>query len=148
MKGYGGYLNILLSNNYNLYSVTKSGSGSDELNQTANEVISQLSHEDAIVIFSGTNDYELNEFSHTFRNISPLIQTNCHTNVILMNVPLRYDPPNSASVNSSISILNRKLKKLVKAFPNTSFIETPNGNLFTNHGIHLNKIVNDLLFIS
>jgi hypothetical protein len=58
-----------------------------------------------------------------------------------MNVPFRYDLPNSASVNSSIIILNRKLKKLVKAFPNTSFTETPNNrNLFTNHGLHLNKI--------
>ena len=75
MKGYGGYLNLLLSNNYNLYSVTKPGSGSDELNQTAKEEISQLSHEDGIIIFSGTNVYELNKFSHTFHNISCFIQT-------------------------------------------------------------------------
>jgi len=116
MKGYGVYLNLLLSNNYNLHSVTKPGSGSNELNQTAKEEISQLSHEDGIIIFSGTNDYELNKFSHTFHNISRFIQTNCHINVILMNVPFRYDLPNSASVNSSIIILNRKLKKLVKLF--------------------------------
>jgi len=46
----------------------------------------------------------------------------------------------STSVNSSISILNRKLKKLVKVFPHTSFLETENNrNLFTNHGLHLNK---------
>jgi len=57
-----------------------------------------------------------------------------------MNVPLRYDLPNSTSVNSSISILNRKIKKLVKVFPHTSFLETEdNKNLFTNHGLHLNK---------
>ena len=36
--------------------------------------------------------------------------------------------------------MNRKLKKLVKVFPHTSFLETENNrNLFTNHGLHLNK---------
>jgi len=139
MKGYGCNLKLLLSKNYELYSVTKPGSGSSELNETAKEEISQLSREDAIVIFSGTNDYELNEFSLTLQNITRFIQTNNHTNIILINVPLRYDLPNSASVNSSISILNRKLKKLMKVFPHTSFLETVNNrNLFTNHGLHLN----------
>ena len=58
-----------------------------------------------------------------------------------MNVPLRYDLPNSISVNSSISILKRKLKKLAKVFPQASFLETDNKrNLFTNHGLHLNKL--------
>jgi hypothetical protein len=32
------------------------------------------------------------------------------------------------------------LKKLVKVFPHTSFLETENNrNVFTNHGLHLNK---------
>jgi hypothetical protein len=106
----------------------------------AKEEISQLSHEDVIVIYSGSNDYKLNEFSLTLHNIKNFIQTNKHTNIILINVPLRYDLPNSTSVNSSVSILNRKLKKLVNVFPHTSFLETEtNRNLFTNHGVHLNK---------
>ena len=54
-----------LSKNYELYSVAKPGSSSSELKETAKEEISQLSHEDVIVIFSGTNYYELNEFSLT-----------------------------------------------------------------------------------
>jgi hypothetical protein len=53
---------------------------------------------------------------------------------------LDYDLLNSTSVNRSISILNRKLKKLVKVFPYSSFLETANNrNLFTNHGLHINK---------
>jgi hypothetical protein len=64
-----------------------------------------------------------------------------------MNVPFRYDLPNSLSVNSSISILHRKLKKLVKVFfPYASFLETDNNrNLFTNHGLHLNKLGKQLV---
>jgi hypothetical protein len=92
------------------------------------------------VICSGSNDYELNELSSTFQNHTNFIQTNNHTNIIPINVPFRYDLPNSTSVNSSISILNRKLKKLVKVFSQISFLETDNNrNLFTSHGLHFNK---------
>ena len=124
-----------------MYSVAKPGYSSSELKETAKEEISQLSHEDVIVIFGGTNDYELKEFSLILQNITNFIQANKHTNIFLMNVPLRYDLPNSTSVNSSISILNRKIKNLVKVFPHTSFLETENNkNLFTNHALHLNKL--------
>jgi len=101
--------------------------------------VSQLSHDDLIVICSGSNDYELNEFSSTFQNRTNFIKTNNHSNIILINVSFRYDLPNSTSVNSSISILNRKLKKLVRVFPHFSFLETDNRNLFTTHGLHFNK---------
>ena len=148
MKGYGCNLKPLLSKNYELYSAAKPGSSSSELNETAKEEISQPSHEDVIVIYSGSSDYELNEFSLTLQNIANFIQTNKHTNITLINVPLRYDLPNSTSVNNSISIFNRKLKKLIKAFPHTSFLETENNrNLVTNHGLHLNKTGKRLVLI-
>jgi hypothetical protein len=62
-------------------------------------------------------------------------------NIVVMNVPSRYDLPNVNSVNNTISILNRKIKKLTKAFPHANVIETDdNRNLFTNHGLHRNKL--------
>ena len=63
-----------------------------------------------------------------------------------MNIPLRYDIPNSPYVNKIISMLNRKLHKLVKVNPHTSFLETFNDrNLFTNHGLHRNKLGKNLV---
>ena len=101
---------------------------------------SQIFHDDLIVICSGTNDYELNGLSLTLQNITNFVKDNNHTNIILMNVPFRYDSPNSITVNMNISVLNGKLQKLVKVFPHTRFLETDNNrNLFTNHGLHLNK---------
>ena len=141
IRGYRCNLNSLLSNNYKLYSLAKPGSNSNELHQTAKEELSQLSNNDAIVVCSGTNDYELNGFSRTWHNISSFIQKNHRTNIILINVPCRYDLPNSASINRKIAILNRKLKKLVKTFPSACFVETSNcREMFTYHGLHFNKI--------
>ena len=140
IKGYGWKLKLLLSNNYEVYSVPKPGSSSSELMNTAKDEISQLSHEDVIVICTGTNDYEVNGFSSTLRNITNFVEANKHTNIILLNVPQRYDLRMSTSVNGTMSTLNRKLKKLVRVSAHTSFLETDsNRNSFTHHGLHLNK---------
>ena len=146
IKGYACNLKSLLSNNYDFYSIVKPGSTTTELKESAKEEVSQLSHDDLIIICSGTNDYEPNKFSLTFHNIMNFIKSNNHTNIILMNVPFRYDLPNSISVNKNISALNRKLQKLVKVFPHTSFLKTDKDrNLFTNHGLHLNKLGKQLV---
>jgi hypothetical protein len=74
------------------------------------------------------------------------IKSKNHTNIILMNVPFRYDLPNSISVNRNVLATNRKLQKLVKVFPHTSFLKTDKGrNLSTNHELHLNKLGKQLV---
>ena len=63
-----------------------------------------------------------------------------------MNIPFRYDLPNANFVNKKISDLNRKLLKLTNAFQHTSFLKTDNDrDLFTNHGLHLNKLGKQLV---
>jgi len=52
----------------------KPGSTTNELNETAKDEVRKLSHEDAIIICSGTNDYELNKFSQTFHNTMSFIK--------------------------------------------------------------------------
>ena len=67
------------------------------------------------------------------------VKNTTHINIILLNIPDRYDLPNSSAVNKTISLLNRKLYKLVKTFPHVRFLESLNErNLFTNHGLHRN----------
>ena len=84
IKGYVCNLKPLLSSNYELYSVVKPGSTTNELKETAKKETSQLSHDDLIVICSGTNDNELNELSFTLQNITNFVKNNNHTNIILI----------------------------------------------------------------
>ena len=72
VRGYVSSLQPLLNSDYDLYSVVKPGSGSNELKESAKEVIRQLSYDDLIVICSGTNDFELNGFSETFGTLRNL----------------------------------------------------------------------------
>jgi lysophospholipase L1-like esterase len=147
MRGYASSLKPFLNSNYNLYSVVKSGSNTNELEKTANKAISHLTHDDMIILCYGTNDFNQKnsknpelKFSSTFQNIKNFIMNNNHTNILLMNIPFHYDRPNASYVNKIILRLNRKLQKLVKVNTHTKFLETCNDrNLFTNHGLHRNK---------
>ena len=58
MRGYVSSLEPLLNNNYNLYSVMKPGSGTNELQKSAIETISYLNYNDMIIFCYGTNDFD------------------------------------------------------------------------------------------
>jgi hypothetical protein len=94
-RGYVHKLKSLLNNGYELYSVIKPGATTNQLKETAKEEISRLSFNDVILISYGINDYEVNNFSLTLQNITDFIQRDNQTNIILMNLPYRYDLPNS-----------------------------------------------------
>jgi lysophospholipase L1-like esterase len=129
-----------------LYSVLKPGATTNELKETAKEEVSRLSCNDMILISYGINDYEENNFSQTVQNIIDFIQKNNQTNIILMNLPHRYDLPNSITVNRTITSLNRKLRKTLKVFPHAYFMETDSTRtLFTNHGLHMNNLGKQLV---
>jgi hypothetical protein len=92
IRGYANSLEPLLKSNYNLYSVVKPGSGSNELEKSAIEEIRQLNHDDIIILY-GTNDLDLKnsmnpkgKFSCTFQNIKNFIMKYNHTNILLINM--------------------------------------------------------------
>jgi hypothetical protein len=117
-----------------------------------------LGHDDVLIICSGTNDPAVNKSTYTFQNISNFVTRNntlmsCwftrnnHTNVILVNVPYRYDTGNSSIINEAIERLNKKLNKLVTVSPHASFLKIDqNRNLFMNHGLHHNRFGNQIFF--
>jgi hypothetical protein len=91
----------------------KPGSCTSGLFESA-KVAAQLTHDDMIVICSGTNDCDLNELSRTFRNINDITMHNNHTDILLINVPFRYDFVNCFAVNGKISVLNKNCRNQLK----------------------------------
>ena len=141
LRGYACSLKSIISKEYDILGVVKPGSGSSELKESVKEGMAQYSFNDLIIISSGTNDLEQNGFKDTFQNIRSFITNNYHSNILLMNIPYRYDLPNSHEVNKEISAINSKLKKLVRALPHARYICSDNDRkLFTNHGLHRNKL--------
>jgi hypothetical protein len=70
-----------------------------------------------------------------------------HTNSLLLGIPFRYDLDNSLEINCKIYQINKKLQKLTRVFPNTSFPETANDSkLFTKHGLHQSELGKKLAY--
>jgi len=107
----------------------------------------KLNHDDILIICSGTNDQATNRTSLVFQNISNMVTKNNHTNIILVNIPYRYDTENSSTINDSIEKFNRRLEKLVKVSSHASFLKTEqNRKLNMRHGLHYNRLEKQYLF--
>jgi len=93
------------------------------------------------VISSGTNDFDSDNLAPTFQNLRNYLTSINYTNILLLNIPYRFDLPNHSAVNKKIFMLNKKLKKLVRILPHTKFLDSNNDRqLFTRHGLHRNKL--------
>jgi len=72
-----------------------------------------------------TKEIQEKKLPNTFQNIKKFITSNSHTNILVINIPVRYDLRNNESMNKIIPKLNVKLQKLVKINPHSKFLETP-----------------------
>jgi len=128
--------------------VLKPRSSSNQLLETASQGIMKRNLDDMLIICSGTNDIATNRTTMSFQNISNMVTKNNHTNIILVNIPYRYDTANTNTVNDSIVKFNRWLEKLVKVSPHGSFLKTEqNRKLYTRHGLHYNRLRKRYCFI-
>ena len=75
------------------------------------------------------------------KQINKFVQSNNHTNIILINLPHRFDLIQSSCVKSEIRSFNRKLMKSTKSHKHVSILEMCSDKKhFTNHGLHLNSL--------
>jgi hypothetical protein len=117
-------LKNLMGDNFELYSVVKPRSNSSHLLKTGRQEIKKLSFDDILVICSSTNDLTTNKSALAFQNISNMVTRNNHTNIILINIPHRYDTTNTNTTNENIEKFNKKLEKLIKVSPHARFFKT------------------------
>ena len=92
----------------------KTGSDTNELK--SQQMKWNLTYDDMIILCYGTNGFDQKnqknpkkKFSCTFQNIKNFIMNNNHTNILLMNIPFRYDITNTSYVKKIILRLNVNL---------------------------------------
>jgi lysophospholipase L1-like esterase len=121
IKGLPTFLNYELNNNYEIINLTKPGANSSILKGSLLESISQLTKNDLLIINFGTNDLEASNYTNTFFNIKDYLMKNVHTNILMLNIPLRYDLHNYSQRNFQITELNSKLNQLCSHLTHTTF---------------------------
>ena len=118
----------------------KPNAGLTDLLNSAKEDTSKLRKKDSLVVFGGTNDVERNLIGKNPTSVMSFLNATQHTNVILIDVPLRYDPGKRPHINEEIMNYNRKLHKVTKCFKHVKLVKaTINREFFTQHRLHLNK---------
>jgi hypothetical protein len=97
---------------------------------------------DVIVINGGVNDIstQKNQINKVVVKLARLIQRFRNINIIVVNVPHRYDLNRNSAINQEIQEFNNKLKKIARVFSQVVIVETDlDRKYFTRHGLHLNN---------
>ena len=77
--------------------------------------------------------------SGNLTSISNFLETTQHTNVILTDVPPRYDLSDRSHINDEIIKYNKRVNKQIKRYGHVKTIKAiTNTELFTRHGLHMN----------
>ena len=84
IKGFASSLRSMLNSDYKLFSLVKPCSNSNLLKESAKEIVKQLSQDDFLVISSGTNDLNLDNFAITFQNIRNYLMSINHSNILIL----------------------------------------------------------------
>ena len=101
-----------------------------------------LGKSDTIVINGGTNDVDTCKGKDKSVLISMVnfMQKYNNTNIVILNIPHRYDLMKLDKRNLCIQAYNSKLKNMLKTFKHVALVEmSTNWSHYTKHGFHLNR---------
>jgi lysophospholipase L1-like esterase len=101
---------------YQVTGYVKPNAGLTELLNSAKEETGKLTKKDTVIVLGGTNDIERNLHGKNLTSIVKFLDATQHTNVMLTDVPRRYDPGKRPHINEETVNYNRKLHKVTKSF--------------------------------
>ena len=85
-----------------------------------------------MIILGGTNDIERNLQGKNLTSMEMFLDDTAHANVVLVEVPYRYDLRKRHCINDDIMKYNRRISKLTKKYKNVQIIQAiTDRDLFT-----------------
>ena len=103
----------------------------------------KLKKEDVLVIVCGANDVAANEAAVALTAITVTLEeaTQTQTQVVLVDLPKRYDLLEWSCVNHEVNKTNKHLEEISAKFENVTLVEASKAgrSLHTSHGLHLNS---------
>ena len=123
-----------LGRNFEVIGHVKPGSGIEKITDSANQDVSTLMKKDVVVVWGAANDIAKTALTH----ISKFVELRKHTNVLLVDVPTRFDLSPTSCVNREVASYNRKLYMQMKQFENVRLIDSKlKREYFAKHGMHM-----------
>ena len=130
-----------LDDNYTVCGLVKPGANTATLISSRIADVNSLTKNDLIILWGGSNDVSKNNSQEGLKHLVHFVQSNNHSNIILLCAPTRHDLPEWSCVNNEIKAFNRKLSKLVKPYKHVLIVTADTDRkFFTGHGLHLNNL--------
>jgi hypothetical protein len=148
LKGISENNDQFVNTKVSVCSFIKPGASINQIVSLQENEFKKLGNNDVIVVSGGTNDMDNNcdKGSKVLKKMTKFMQSYNNTNIVIMNIPHRYDLEKNSKINLKIQKVNRKLKKMLYRFGHVTLLETDTERKFyTKHGLHLNKKGKDVL---
>ena len=91
-----------IERNFCVQGFAKPGAGAGVLVNSSTSDIEYRTKNDFIILMGGVNDVAKNDSKTAVRHIRNFINSNSHTNIVIVNVSHRYDLMQSSCVNREI----------------------------------------------
>jgi hypothetical protein len=115
-KKYATEINHILGKNSEVIGYVKPGAKLQNITNNINPEMHKLTKRDVIVIWGGTNDIARNESKDGLTHLTKFVSQMKHTNILLVNVPIRYDLSITSCINEEVIKFNRKMAKMFKVY--------------------------------
>jgi hypothetical protein len=141
LKGCAVKLRSELSTKFEVSGVIRLGARTEKIVNFSVDDLQNLHLHDVIVHNAAANDVYRNAKGLALTPIAKLIQRNYDTNIIIIDIPQRYDLSPPSCINFEIEEFNRKLKTIATSYNNVSLLETNfKREYFTRYGLHWNSL--------
>jgi hypothetical protein len=135
-----------LNDTFDVNGLVKPGTVISTLTSTVKDGTEKLIDNDVLLFWSGTNDVAQNNSHDGLRHVVNCVESNSHTNIILICAPNRYDLANWSCVNSEVKTFNRKLEKIIKILKHVLVVKKDlTREYFTRHGLHMNTLGKEMI---
>jgi len=145
-RGCAAELRVNLRKDHAIQGLVYPGAGIDMISTSVEGEIKQLSKQDVIIVWGGSRDVGKNESKQGINRLQGFIETNKHTNIILTEVPHRYDLMRESCVNKETQRFNNKLREYMEIYEHVTVLQVNmDRSNFTTHGQHMNKVGKELI---
>jgi hypothetical protein len=114
--------------------VTKLGANFSTVTSECLKDCRSMTSRDLVVLSAGANDVSKDESQNFLSSLKKQLHSLTHTNVLLYNIPHRYDLIPESCVNAEIERVNKEMHVISRHFRNVKIIEISKlGRRFHDH---------------
>jgi hypothetical protein len=137
-RGIAAELQHKLEKKFSVQGVVKPGADLSSILNLRTKDTNDLTS-DAVVVWEGTRDVSKNETNVSLSHVQNFVKKHNNPNVLLMELPDRYDLNVNSCVHVENKVFNSKLRKYMQPFNHASVMEVNyNRSHYASHGLHLN----------